>query len=64
MEDYVMSNVIKFAEKKAVEQYSTFYSQKCSNYDLRLDDVIVPRKERDIRKEMIKGYLSLLSNQK
>lgn len=62
-----MSNVINIRERKAVEQYSTFYSQKCCNFDLRLDDVVLPkRKEKctDIRKRMIKGYMSLLSNQK
>ncbi len=49
----IISNVVSFNEYK--------YS-KYDPVDLRLDDTVTPKK-RNIRLEMIKGYMQLLSNQ-
>jgi len=60
-----MSKVIKLNERRAAKQYNEVYSQRCCNFDLRLDDVVQPRKERkDYAKMLAVGYMKLLSNQK
>jgi hypothetical protein len=56
-------NVVSLKSSKIEKQYANFY-QKCGNYDLSVSEVMVVKKQvRDIHKEMVKGYIELLTTQ-
>lgn len=46
--------LIQFNQIKWIKHYQ-------QTYDLNRDNVYISKRSRDIRKEMIKGYLKLLS---
>lgn len=53
--------VTNLGEYMYIKQYKEL--AKCSNFDMSLDTVYITKKdkERDIRREMIKGYMLLLN---
>lgn len=54
--------VVNLGEYMYVKQYKEH--NKCANFDMALDTTYITKQEekRDIRREMIKGYMLLLNN--
>lgn len=50
-----------FSGEKVVTISSYLYAKNNFSVDLNLDTQIINNVKRDIRKEMIKGYMSMLS---
>ena len=56
-----MGNVISLESRRMNKQYEQYY-QRCSNFDLSLDEVHPTEiHTNDIKLQMIRGYMKLLN---